>query len=147
MKEYMVNIWGGAFDEDAEPSIKKDLGITEGYYYFDNEADKDAFVEKLKDPKYYSQGIAICTEYGEMTHKKTIFVGTFEYLGKQYNLHYDFGYDYPADRAEFIFTRGNWSCDCNRSMLIRRKHGDDSIPQLDCGNIIKLVDYHIEYED
>ena len=36
MKEYMIHIWGGAFNKDANPSIEKILGITEGYYYFDN---------------------------------------------------------------------------------------------------------------
>ena len=34
MKEYMITIWGGAWNKDANPSIKKDLGIDEGTYYF-----------------------------------------------------------------------------------------------------------------
>lgn len=147
MKEYVVHIWGGAFNKDTDPSLEKDFGITEGYYYFNNEADKDAFVEKISDPKYKDQGLMIRSKYGEMTHKRTIFVGTFEYSGKQFVLHHDFGNEYTEDDAKFMYTLGNYSCDCNRSMFIRREHGEDSMPQLGCGDEIKLLDYHFEYED
>ena len=34
-KEYMVHIWGCAWNKDANPSIEKALGIKAGTYYFD----------------------------------------------------------------------------------------------------------------
>ena len=39
-EEWMVHIWGGAWNHDANPSIEKDLGIKEGYYYFNTEEER-----------------------------------------------------------------------------------------------------------
>lgn len=145
--EYMVHIWGGAWNYDANPSIEKETGIKEGYYYFSTKEAKNAFVKFLHTPVYYKQGLAIDTKSGVMTHRRTIFVGMFKYKDKEFVLHYDLGYEYPEDSAVFYFTTGNFSCDCNRSLAIRREYGDDAIPVLDCGCEIKMLDYHIEYWD
>lgn len=77
--------------------------------------------------------------------KRTIFVGVFQYKDKEYTIHYDFGCGYPKDAAEFMFLEGNYCCDCNRSIFIRREYGEDAIPELECGGEIKLKEYHIEY--
>lgn len=146
-KEWMIHIWGGAWNSDANPSIEKDYGIQEGYHYFKTEEEKDRFLEIINKPEYRYQGLMRDIKYGFMTHKRTIFVGTFKYEDKEFVLHYDLGYEYEEDAAIFYFTKGNFSCDCNRSLAIRRKYGDDAIPQLGCGEDIKLVDYHIEYLD
>ncbi len=66
----------------------------------------------------------------------------FIYNGKPYKYDHDFGPTYPMDAAEFIFEEGNYSCDCNRSVLIRSKYGN-VIPELDCGNIIEMKDLHV----
>ena len=77
----------------------------------------------------------------------TIFVGTFKYKEKEFILRFNFEIqDYPEDDAIWMFTEGNYSCDCNRSLFIRQQFGDDSIPELPCGNTIELLDYHIEKE-
>ena len=77
----------------------------------------------------------------------TIFVGTFKYKEKEFILRYNFEIkDYPEDDAIWMFTEGNYSCDCNRSLFIRQQFGDDSIPELPCGDTIELLDYHIEKE-
>lgn len=146
-KEYMIHIWGGAWNEDANPSIEKDLGIKEGYYYFDTEEEKNEFCKLLDNPIYSKQGITRDIKYGVMTHKRTIFVGTFNYKDKEFTIHYDLGYEFPEDSAEYYFTDGNFGCDCNRSLAIRWEHGEDAIPELNCGHEIKMTDYHIEYED
>lgn len=146
-EEYMVDIWGGAWNSDANPSIEKDLGIKEGYHYFKTEEEKDAFCKLLQNPIYYNQGIAMIVKYGVMSHKRTIFVGTLEYKGKEYVIHYDFGYEYEEKYAKSKFLDGGYGCDCNLSLLIREEHGEDTVPVLDCGNEIKLKDYHIEYWD
>ena len=146
-KEWMIHIWGGAWNSDADPSIEKDYGIHEGYHYFKTEEEKDSFLEIINKPKYRNQGLMRDIKYGFMTHKRTIFVGTFKYEDKEFVLHYDLGYEYEEDAAIFYFTKGNFSCDCNRSLAIRWEYGDDAIPELGCGEDIKLVDYHIEYLD
>lgn len=145
--EYMVHIWGGAWNEDANPSIKKDLGIEEGYYYFTTLEERDAFIKKLKKPMYQSQGLMIDCVEGELTHKRTVFVGVFEYDGTRYVCHDDFGYEYPSESVVYMYEHGNFSCDCNRSLHIRRQHGDDTMPFLPCGSDVKLIDYQIVYLD
>ena len=78
----------------------------------------------------------------------TIFVGTFKYKEKEFILRFNFEIkDYPEDAAIWMFTEGNYACDCNRSLFIRQQFGDNSIPELPCGDQIELIDYHIEYEE
>lgn len=144
-EEYMVHIWGGAWNRDAKPSIEKDLGIKKGYYYFDTEEEKDNFCSILRNPIYYDQGIMIDVEHKVMSHKKTIFVGTLKYKEKEFIIHHDFGYEFPEKSAIFIFTDGNYSCDCNRSLFIQEEYGEDAIQELRCGHDIELVEYHFEY--
>ena len=74
----------------------------------------------------------------------SVFVGTFKYKDKTFVLTEDFGKDYLAESAEYMFTEGNYACDCNRSLFIRRQYGEGSLPELKCGYEIELVDYHIE---
>ena len=50
-KEWMVHVWGGAWNSDAYPSIETDYGIKEGYHYFDTEKEKDEFVEIINKPR------------------------------------------------------------------------------------------------
>lgn len=146
-KEYMIHIWGGAWNSDANPSIEKDLGIKEGYHYFKTEEEKNEFCELLKNPIYRNQGLMIDEKYGVMSHKRTIFVGKFKYEDKEFIIHYDFGYEYEEEDAIFMFEEGNYSCDCNRSLFIQREYGEDVIPELDCGWKIEMTEYHFEYED
>ena len=146
-QEYLVHIWGGAWNEDANPSIEKDLGIKEGYHYFDTEKEKDAFCALLNDPKYTSQGLMVDIQYGVMSHKRTIFVGTLKYKDDEFIIHDDFGYDCPEKRAVYMFTEGNYACDCNKSIFIRREYGENAIPLMECGHQIKLIDYHFEYQE
>lgn len=89
-KEYMVHIWGGAWNDDANPSIGKDLGIKDGYHYFSTEKEKDDFCRLLDNPIYKNQGLARDIKYGYMSHKRTIFVGRFSYKDKEFVLHFDF---------------------------------------------------------
>lgn len=147
MKEYMLHIWGGAWNSDATPSIEEDYGITEGYHYFDTEEQVEKFKEILMKPEYRNQGLMIDQKYGEMTHKRTIFIGEFLYKGETFIIEYDFGYDYPKENALFMFTDGNYSCDCNRSLFIQRQYGEDAIPELNCGYEIELVKYYFVYKD
>lgn len=144
--EWMVKVWGGAFNKSAFPSIKSDYGIEEGYYYFDTEKEKDDFCNILNNPIYTKQGLAKNVVCGKLTHKKTIFVATLRYKGKEFVIHCDFGYEFSEENALFMFEDGDYSCDCNKSLFIRREYGDSSIEELDCGGEIEMVDYHFEYK-
>ena len=64
-----------------------------------------------------------------------------------YTIHCDFGYEYPEEQAIFMFEEGNYSCDCNRSLFIQDEYGENAIDELDCGEEIKMLNYHLEYLD
>lgn len=61
-----------------------------------------------------------------------------------YNFVYDCGYEYPKESALFMFTDGNYSCDCNKSLFIIR-NCDRNFKELACGNEIKLEKIEINY--
>lgn len=145
--EYMVDIWGGMWNRDANPSIEKDLGIKNGAHYFDTEEEMNAFLNKIRKSVYADQGFMYRTESGILKHKRTVFVGNYKYKDKEFTLRHSFGYDFKESRAEFIFTKGNYACDCNISIFAREQYGEDFMPELDCGFNVELLDYHIEYED
>lgn len=42
------------------------------------------------------------------------------------------------NHAEFMWTDGNYNCDCNRSLYIGRQC-DKSFPEMTCGEQIELV--------
>lgn len=108
---------------------------------------KDNFLKLINLEKYKRQGLVHDIQYGEMSHKRTIFVGTFEYQGEEFVIHQDFWYEFPEDGAVFQFVENNYSCDCNRSLFIRQEYGEYIIPELDCGDEIKLTKYHFEYKE
>jgi len=145
--EYMVNIYGGMWNKDANPSIEKDLGIKKGAHYFETESEMNDFLDKIRNPIYSNQGFMYRIESGILKHKRTIYVGKYKYNDKKFTLRHDLGYDFPEDRAKFLFTGGNYACDCNISILAREQYGNDFMPELECGNAIELLKYHIEYED
>lgn len=147
MNEWMIKVWGGAWNKDASPSIKEDYGIDKGYYYFTEEKAKDKFLEIINNPIYSNQGIARNIEFGELSHKRTIFIGRYEYEGKWFVIHYDLGFEYGDESAEYYFLEGNNSCDCNISSIIRWEYGEDAMPDLDCGDKIKLIAYKVEHWD
>ena len=66
---------------------------------------------------------------------------TLEYAGKQYTVSETFQYG-DDDDIEFMWYEGNWSCDCNRSNLIRLQV-DPDFPDMRCGDTIKLVNLSI----
>ena len=104
------------------------------------------FLKKINHRKYKTQGLAIDEKYGYMSHMRTIFVGTFKYNEEIFILHYDFGYEYPEEKAIFMFTDGNYSCDCNRSDFIRDEYGN-VIPELGCGHKIEMIGFKFEYKE
>lgn len=127
--------------------LKKIMELRGGYYYFTEEKARNKFLEIIDMPIYSNQGIARDVKYGEMTYKRTIFVGKYEYKGQRFVIHYDLGFEYSDESAKYYFTKGDNSCDCNVSLIIRREYGEDAIPELNCGDEIKLVAYKIEHWD
>lgn len=66
----------------------------------------------------------------------------FKYKDKEYILTHDFG-EYSVDGADYMFTEGNYACDCNRCLMIMEKC-DKDFPGLKCGNEIKMERFEIK---
>ena len=139
MKEYFLHIRGGAM-----PKLKENLGITENYYWFKTDEERQEFIKTLASYEVY--GLGIDKKDGEMTHKKTVAKVKVKYQDKEYNFGYDFGYEYPEEAARFMFFEGNYSCDCNLSLFIQEEC-DRNFPDLICGNEIKIINFDISYND
>lgn len=50
----------------------------------------------------------------------------------------DDGKDEVYEGSVYMWTEGNFSCDCNRSRMIK-EYCDDGFPEMDCGEEIQLV--------
>lgn len=83
--------------------------------------------------------------YHPVKKMDTIAKIVFTYNNKEYKIEYNFGDDYPTETAEFIFTDGNYSCDCNRSIIINEKYHSFPITEI-CGNNIKMIDFQLEFK-
>lgn len=51
--------------------------------------------------------------------------------GEIWSFDVDFEADYPLESLEYMFTEGNYSCDCNKREFLGREAGA-------CGNTIRL---------
>jgi hypothetical protein len=73
----------------------------------------------------------------------TTFTIKLAYQGKQYTYTHEFyetndAYKTVEELAEYMYTWGNYSCDCNKSDFIGR-HCDKTFPEMKCGTEIQLV--------
>lgn len=62
---YTVELSGEAFDENANPSIEKDLGIKPGCYHFTDKDEKDRFINMIMSQKEYTRQCIVirCERY------------------------------------------------------------------------------------
>ena len=135
MTEYFIEFWG----RDEEQAIRE-LGLSGPRHWFRTQVELDNLRAKLKPYHVVSR-----TESGEMTHKRTVAIVKLAFGGKFYTLEHDFGFEYPAHSAEYMFEDGNYSCDCNRSLFIGEKH--EEFPEMECGNLIEMVEFHTELRE
>jgi len=66
-------------------------------------------------------------------------VVTLRYQGRDFTVRDEFLTLHMELRgALHLWEDGNWSCDCNRSMMIREQC-DPTFPELPCGDTIEIV--------
>jgi hypothetical protein len=68
---------------------------------------------------------------------KIHFLIKLKYKGKTYEINYPVEEKYVAG-TRFLWEEGNYACDCNRSIFIRRQC-DKNFKEMDCGEKIELV--------
>lgn len=76
------------------------------------------------------------------TPQRTVATVSLLYKGHTYVFESDFGHDYPAESAHYMFKEGNYACDCNRSLFIQRA-GNPDFNELGCGHKIELVGFEV----
>lgn len=63
-----------------------------------------------------------------------------EYQGKRYTIEQEFPDFADEEAIDYLFTDGNYACDCTRSLFIREQC-DPEFPELPCGgDEIELVE-------
>jgi hypothetical protein len=55
---------------------------------------------------------------------------------------YAFVMDLLEGSADFMFTDGNYGCDCNKSLFIGY-HCDPNFPEMGCGDKIELISLEV----
>lgn len=70
-------------------------------------------------------------------HQQTIATMILCYGAYKSTFEYNFGYAYPEEAARYMFTSGNYNCDCNLSRFM-------GIKQMDCGHKIEIRNLTIE---
>lgn len=143
MSEYLLNVWGGFFNEGNQVRH----GKRPGYYWFNSPDEREAFVNDLMEIEERLDAHYLATRYydGPLVRKRTIARGSLTYGSTIFNFEYDFGYGYDPEVARYAFTDGDYSCDCNRSLLIQKAEPD--FRELPCGGEIGMFDFEIVYRE
>lgn len=138
--EYMLHTWGGFYN----PEYASIHGRSAGYYFFDTKEELDSYLSELKtiEEKLKAFSLATSIEEGRHVRYRTIATMKMIYKGKPYDYTHDFGYAYPVEAAHFMFKEGNYMCDCNRSLFLKRNYSD--VQKKDCGHEIELSEFKVE---
>ncbi len=138
-KNFMLHIWGGFFNDEHQEKH----GIEEGYYWFKNARERAEFLAELQVVEAHldARMLAYTMKNGSWTRRETTASMVFVFNGKEYPHQHTWGYGYPVSAAHFMFEEGNYSCDCNKSLMIGRDGVD--FPEMDCGDEIKLKDFKV----
>jgi len=121
-EEYALDVWG--CPEDGPEKFN-------GTYWFDTADELWLYKEKLSA----LQTGASSASFGRAVRAKTLVEATMKLpTGEEYVVHEEIGYAYPPDVARYMYVDGNYGCDCNRSIKLRRMGVD--IPEHDCGEVI-----------
>jgi hypothetical protein len=138
--EYMLHTWGGFYNAEHKKVHAKEPG----YFFFDTKEELNAFLVDLReienDLKAYH--LATTIEEGKHVRYRTIAKMKLVYEGTAYDYEEDFGCAYPPESAHYMFEDGNYACDCNRSLFLKRKYGE-LIEELDCGRTIEMKDFEV----
>lgn len=133
--EYYLKFWG---EIENDNWVKKDLGIDGTDFWFTSKKERTSLKNRIVQVATNRDcRIVFNEEEGYHTRLKTIAFLEFEYENEIYRLKYDFGFAFPPNVAYFQWCENNYSCDCNRSIFLRKKY--PNFPELDCGETIKLL--------
>lgn len=134
--EHHVAAWG---EYESYVPIERDN-------WFDTKEEADYFIKEIRR-NAKELGRIICLEYtsGDGAKYRTVIKLEYLYKGRTYHLEHDFGYGYSRSGAKYMFTDGNFGCDCNTSKFLQEKYKD--FPKLECGWTIEIVKLETFYRE
>ncbi len=62
---------------------------------------------------------------------------TLQHEGREYVIEDD--HDWTEEGADYMWSEGNFSCDCNRRLFIARQTDPDGDSHFPCGETVELV--------
>lgn len=138
--EYLLHTWGGFYN----PEYQQIHGKKEGYFFFDTMKELQDYLHELRLIEKALDAFQLMSSIYEGRHVRyrTVAKMKFVFEGNEYEYEEDFGYGLEVDHAEWMFYEGNYACDCNRSLFIRRTYGD-VIEQKECGREIIAKDFQV----
>ena len=141
--EFHLHFWG---EVENEKWVERDLGIAEKDFWFPSKAKRDEFKARLAAvAKAHGVIIAFGENEGWNVRLRTVARMTLTLPdGRVFPFEYDFGYAYPPESAEYMFTDGNYGCDCNRSLFLG--YAGHDVEEMDCGDEIKVTDFRVTTE-
>lgn len=141
--DFYLTYWG---EIQSGKWVEHDLGINETDLWFcsaEGRAEAKAEIRKVADR--HGVVVAFREADGPHTHTRTVARMTFVLPdGAKYPYIHDFGYAVDPSVAEFMFTEGNYACDCNRTLLLSWER--PGVVQLDCGDKVELRDFVVSRE-
>lgn len=142
---FHLHHWGEIMNNDQK-WLEKEFGIKEQDHWFDSNEERALFKEKLQKCADNHKCMIVFSEHdGNYVKFRTIAKMKMHLNdGRIFDYKYDFGFGYPKDSAEFMFHEGNYSCDCNRSLLLNQEGHD--VEEMECGESIKISDFLVTHE-
>jgi hypothetical protein len=141
--EFHLQFWG---EVQNEKWVERDLGITDQDFWFSSKSARDEFRARLKAVADSHKVVIVFAENEghDMRLRTVARMNLTMPDGRVFPLVYDFGYAYPPDSAEYVFTHGNNGCDCNLSLLLKQRGHE--VPAMECGDLIKVSELKVTRE-
>lgn len=138
MNPHYLKFWGSITNTTL---IKKEFPTSD--LWFETEALRSEAKRRIEEIAKITGEFAAFSDGYDPLHQRTIARMTMVLPdGSSYPYEYDFGYCYPVHSAEFMFTEGNYSCDCNKSAFLSETYPE--VKEFDCGDTIELRDFTVE---
>lgn len=144
VQEFYLSYWGGV---ERGGWIEDELGIPTTDFWCATVAMREALKARLQAVATQHHAV-ICfrEEDGYYTRYKTTARMTMRLPdGRTFPYTYDAGYGDSREVIEFLFVDGNYSCDCNKSLLLRQVYGD-AIAALPCGQTISIDTFSVSLD-
>lgn len=137
-----VGYWGEVAQSQAFLDEIRNAGKDN---WFASQEDAMLFLDRLKDAAFnLDLNLAYTIDLDEKPYHRLI--ATMDLIvpsGERVEYAYDFGHCYDVEAAEYMFSEGNYACDCNRSRCIGEALPD--FKELECGETIEMENFKTAY--